>query len=332
MEKQEQGVAELSSRQRSQRYLIAGALSALLVSLTWLLFKWNADEVLQHYSFLLFLLSPILQGFIASIIAIKLGLSKLDHKISAGILGTFLMMAAMLAFAVEGVICLMMALPLTILGVLIGSAIAHGISACLEARRAYRIKVSIALAALPAIPLIDSMLIPEPEVHSASTSIIINATPEEIWPYLNNLPNIPAPSEWLFKAGVAHPLSTRTVGSGVGAERHCVLSTGDMPEIITKWEVNRLLEFKVLKTPPSMKELNPFGEVHAGHLEGFYNSRVGRFQLIPLPDGRTKVIGTSIYDHSFGPSWYWSLWTDKIVHDVHLRVLREVKKRAEANR
>ncbi|MBC8066272.1 MAG: hypothetical protein H7Y17_15685 [Chlorobia bacterium] len=102
-----------------------------------------------------------------------------------------------------------------------------------------------------------------------------------------------------------------------------------MRETISELVAGKRLVFKMHNTPPSMKEWNPFGEVHAPHLDGYYESLEGSFDLIPLPGGKTLLRGTSIYQHRYRPVTYWSWWTDKIVGEVQLSVMEEVKRRAE---
>ncbi|MBX3118862.1 MAG: hypothetical protein KF784_07330 [Fimbriimonadaceae bacterium] len=308
----------------------AGAITAAAVGLILGLVAFAIGGINLEYSLYFFALLPLLVGMIASGVLSIWGYFGFDKHLGAGLVACVLLSFGLLVFSFEGAICLLMAAPLILISMFVGSAIGCAIYNYIDDFKRQRMNVAVLILALPFVSVLNQQLAPPPQKNTTSTAIIIDAPANKIWPYLNNLPDIPAPNELLFRAGVAHPVSTRTLGSGVGAERHCELSTGDMPEVITRYEPNKLLEFKVLKTPPSMIEMNPFGEVHAAHLEGFYECRIGRFELIPLADGRTKVVGTSVYEHRFGPRWYWTLWTDKIVHDVHLRVLREVKKRAEA--
>jgi len=117
----------------------------------------------------------------------------------------------------------------------------------------------------------------------------------------------------------------------LGARRSCHLSTGEMPEVITRYEPGRCLEFRVLSTPPTMKELNPFHAVEARHLVGYYECLRGRFTLTRLPDGSTELTGTSWYRHRLAPALYWNLWTDEIVHEVHGRVLGAIQRRFALN-
>jgi hypothetical protein len=41
--------------------------------------------------------------------------------------------------------------------------------------------------------------------------------------------------------------------------------------------------------------------------------------------------GTNWYHHHLWPADYWQLWSDHIIHTIHLRVLNHVKHLSEAN-
>jgi hypothetical protein len=225
-----------------------------------------------------------------------------------------------LALAWEGVMCLAMALPVYAVTTAFGTAL----GCFLAEKNASRLSVS-ALALLPAGFWVEAQTARDGWHDEVTTETVINAPPSAIWPLLSNLSAMVEPSEFLFRNGIAHPISIQTKGGGVGASRTCVLSTGNMPEVITVWEPNRRLGFRVLSTPASMKELNPFGEVKAEHLKGYYECEYGEFNLTPLPGGRTKITGLSRYSCRFGPGLYWRMWTRKIVHDVHQRVFNEIR-------
>jgi transcription initiation factor IIE alpha subunit len=52
--------------------------------------------------------------------------------------------------------------------------------------------------------------------------------------------------------------------------------------------------------------------------------------LTPLPGGRTLLQGTSRYRNRMWPVSYWRLWSDAIVHQIHVRVFRHIKRLSEA--
>jgi hypothetical protein len=54
------------------------------------------------------------------------------------------------------------------------------------------------------------------------------------------------------------------------------------------------LAFRVTDQPAPMEELSPF-DVHPPHLDNFLVSRRGEVRLERLPDGRTRLVGTTWY-------------------------------------
>jgi hypothetical protein len=232
------------------------------------------------------------------------------------------------AAAMEGIVCVVMAAPfgagLAFVGVLFGYFLAR-------TRAGDGTLQSAAWLAIVAIVGIEGWHPPAPLEDRATTEIVIAATPERVWAELHDIRDLPPTDNFLFRFGVAHPVGTATDGQGVGAARLCKLSTGDMPEIVTVWKPGQELRFKVLSTPPSMRELGFFGQtIDAAHLHSAYASLEGGFKLEALPDGRTRVTGESHYLLNIAPAAYWNLWTEAIVHAVQRRVLEHVKTRAEA--
>jgi hypothetical protein len=62
---------------------------------------------------------------------------------------------------------------------------------------------------------------------------------------------------------------------------------------------------------------------------GADRSAGGQFLLTPLPGGRTRLEGTTWYRHGLAPAEYWRLWSDEIIHKIHMRVLKHIKEEAE---
>lgn len=170
----------------------------------------------------------------------------------------------------------------------------------------------------PALPLI-----------AVKSSVVINASPEKVWRNVVSFSELPPPTEMIFKLGVAYPIRAKISGCGVGAVRHCNFSTGPFVEPIEVWDEPRLLKFSVTKNPEPMQEWTPYREVHPAHLDGYLESRAGQFRLVPLDGGRTLLEGTTWYHHRLWPGIYWQLWSDHIIHTIHLRVLDHIKQLTE---
>lgn len=232
---------------------------------------------------------------------------------------------ALVALAVEGVVCLVMAAPLAIPLALMGGSIGYVIQ-----RR--RVDPSPALAAmllaLPGLMGLEHAAALQPRMLEVTSSVVVNAPPERVWRNVVTFSELPPPQEWIFQTGLAYPMRAEIQGTGVGAERHCVFSTGAFVEPITVWEKPRRLAFGVRDEPPPMVELSPY-RIHPRHLDHYFSAKAGEFRLTPLDGGRTLLEGTTWYQNRFWPESYWRSWSDGIVHRIHMRVLRHVKRLAE---
>ena len=77
-----------------------------------------------------------------------------------------------------------------------------------------------------------------------------------------------------------------------------------------------------------MNELTPYGHIDPKHLHGYFVSEHGQFALTELPGGRTRLEGTTWYKHGLWPAAYWQVWSEAIIHRIHLRVLRHIRDEA----
>jgi hypothetical protein len=82
--------------------------------------------------------------------------------------------------------------------------------------------------------------------------------------------------------------------------------------------------------PAPMHEWSPYAQVLPKHLHGYLISKQGQFRLTQLGPNRTLLEGTTWYQHGLWPAQYWRLWSDAIIHRIHLRVLTHIKTLSEA--
>jgi hypothetical protein len=170
----------------------------------------------------------------------------------------------------------------------------------------------------------------ENNIIAVTTSVKINASRETVWRNVIVFPELSAPTELLFKAGIAYPINATIDGQGIGAIRYCNFTTGSFVEPITKWDAPNLLSFDVLESPQPMKELS-FWDIDAPHLHDYFISKKGQFKLIKLSENETMLEGTTWYYNKIKPNFYWNLWSDYIVHEIHNRVLTHIKQTSEKN-
>jgi uncharacterized membrane protein YhaH (DUF805 family) len=239
----------------------------------------------------------------------------------------------LIATAFEGLICIIMMLPLAVPIVMLGALVGYFVVGLGPGQPRNLSKVALVLfALLPTMVGAEHLTKPEPLLFTCETSVVVDAPPENVWRHVVSFSDLDPPNDWLFRSGVAYPIRARIEGTGVGAVRHCEFSTGSFVEPIEVWDEPRLLRFAVTSNPAPMKEWNPLFEIHPPHLDGFLVSKQGQFLLTPLPGGKTLLNGSTLYQHGLWPASYWRLWSDPIIHRIHDRVLRHIKTLAEPHK
>lgn len=244
-------------------------------------------------------------------------------------LSTALVGVALFGLAVEGVICLIMAVPLAVVLALFGGLIGFVIQQRPTFSPNTLRVASIAFLLMPGLILLEHVAGETPPLYEVKTSVVIKANPETVWTHVVSFSQLAPPTERMFKTGIAYPIRADIRGRGVGAVRHCVFSTGEFVEPITVWDEPRLLRFDVTSQPRAMEELSLYSDLRPPHLENYLISRQGQFALTHLPDGSTLLEGTTWYQNRFWPAPYWHLWSDYIIHNIHKRVLLHIKSLSE---
>lgn len=248
------------------------------------------------------------------------------------LLSVALASAALIAVAIEGLICIVMAAPLGAVVAVFGGVMGYVIQRGARVERSPGIKLrafAVVFLALPVLMFVEHAEQREPSLREVRTSVTISAPPEEVWPQLIEFGELEPPTELMFKTGIAYPVRAEIDGLGVGAVRRCVFSTGAFVEPIEVWDEPRLLQFGVTAQPPVMDEMSPYNDLRPPHLNNYLQSRKGQFLLTRLPNGDTLLEGTTWYQNSFWPAEYWGVWSDQIIHRIHGRVLDHIKTRAE---
>jgi hypothetical protein len=284
---------------------------------------------LGGYGWGLFLGIPFMLGLAAAWIHGRGAQRTLPSSILVAMAALGLTAIAMLAMAIEGLLCIVMAVPIALPIALLGACAGHALQSS-PTRPDPRPIVSGLAFLVPALTWVEERPAVRPDWIELSTPMEVDAPPELVWPEVIAFSELEPPDEFLFRAGVAYPVRAEIEGSGVGALRRCVFSTGEFLEPIEAWDEPRCLEFGVLAQPRTMRELSPWGAIDPPHLTGTFVAHRGRFLLEPLPGGRTRLVGTTWYTNAMGPSLYWRAWSDAIVHAIHRRVLEAIRARAEA--
>jgi uncharacterized membrane protein YhaH (DUF805 family) len=279
--------------------------------------------VRRSYSTGLFLGVPFTIGYISSYIYNRRYPRSVGESIVIAVTSVTIAGGALIVFALEGLVCAVMALPLAFALALPGALLGRVV-----ARQSLEPGAGVGMALL--VPLFVAVEPrPAPPRHEVVTVVDIAAPPDVVWRYVVSFPELPPPTERLFRMGVAAPTRARIVGAGVGATRYCDFTTGSFVEPITAWEESRLLAFDITAQAPPMTEWSPYRDVNPPHLDGYFRATHGEFRLTPLPGGRTRLEGRTAYVVDMFPQRYWTLPAGRIVAAIHERVLRHIAALAE---
>ena len=299
--------------------------AAFVAVLPSFLLLWLCIYLFKEYGWSVFVGLPFVVGMLSALLT---GVHQKSHVvmcIGVASFASFMLGGLCFTLAMEGLICLAMAMPLAILMSILGGVVAYFIQA---AYHSSRLPPTILLSLLFLMGL-EKAENPQPVTFPVTSTMEIDAPPEVVWRHVVSFHELPPVEDWLFKAGLAYPLRAGIKGTGVGAVRHCVFSTGPFVEPITVWDEPRLLRFSVTKMPEPMQEWTFYEHVHPPHLDGYFQTTQGEFRLERLPDGHTRLHGTTWYHNDLWPAHYWKWWSDHLIHRIHLRVLKHVKQLAE---
>ena len=286
--------------------------------------------VLSSYGAAMFFGTPVVTGAIAAYLYNRGVAISVGKTLGHASLTILFACSGFLCVGIEGAICIAMALPimlpLGLFGALIGRAIAV---ATANPHRDEWAGMAGCMMVLPLIAIAEPTWQTTP-TFEVMTSVEIQAKPEEVWKQVVEFSDITSEQEWFFALGIASPQRAHIVGQGVGAIRHCEFTTGTFVEPITVWNPPFQLGFDVSEQPDPMVELTPYRHLHPPHLKHSFRSTRGQFRLIDLDNNRTRLEGRTWYKLEIYPLSYWTLWTDWIVHRIHLRVLNHIQKTAES--
>jgi len=307
---------------------LGSAVMSLLLTLPFgFALTYFSTNHLKSYGWGLFLALPFDMGQCSSLIYGYRQSRTMEGSIAVALTTVTLLGIGLLGLAVEGLVCILMAAPIAMLMAVFGALIGHSFQAWNRSQSPAM--MSALLLAMPFFLSSEYLTRPQPRTFQVQSEILVNASPEVVWREVVAFAEIPPPREMLFKAGIAYPIRAEILGHGAGATRRCIFSTGAFVEPIEVWDEPRLLKFSVSENPPSLHELSPYGHIEPAHLRGYFVSSKGQFLLTELPGGKTRLTGSTWYSSALWPEEYWKLWSDYIIHRIHLRVLEHIRRQAE---
>ncbi|WP_294124105.1 SRPBCC family protein [Sphingomonas sp.] len=282
--------------------------------------------VFHAYGWGLFVLTPFVVGITTGFLVNRHELQSMKATNGLVLLSAALGCFGLILFALEGLICLILASPLGALAAIAGGAVG---------RRAARIGKDpmgpiYCVALLPAMFMVDAAF-PPTTTFPTSESIIVEAAAPKVWDAVISDELIQVPPTLAGRLGLAYPQRAHLSGRRVGAVRTGYFSTGETREQVTNWDEGRSLGFMVLTQPPAMKEMSPYQRVHAPHVNGYFETGETQFLLEPLGPQRTRLTIRAAHRLKIDPIIYWEPIARWAASSNTRRVLQDLKLKAETD-
>ncbi len=229
----------------------------------------------------------------------------------------------------EGLICIVFALPITLLSSSIG-----GIGAGLLARW-YRKPSRTTLACVAFLPMLIApleMQAPFPQqVRTVETQIEIRAPAATVWNNIEQVRTI-APEEirptWTHAIGFPRPVAATLSYKGVGGVRHASFERGLVfIETVTAWNPDHALAFSIKADTEHIPPTTLDEHVTIGGR--YFDVLKGEYRLASEPNGTVVLHLSSQERLSTDFNGYAGLWTDAVMRRLQRSILEVVKARCE---
>ena len=229
----------------------------------------------------------------------------------------------------EGTICIVMASPAIYVALLLG-----GLSMRLLCLKVWKTKALYSVALLPLLVLF-APLEPMPETYQVTDTILINATPEQVWQTINNIDNIePAgfyqESQLLPFMQVPTPKSAITIWENNQWVRKCEWHGGiKFDEPLISQIPNRQLRWQFVFYPNSVppKTLDDHVTINGEHFKLLH----GQYDLEPVNHTATKLTFNVTYRISTNMNFYAGFWGRWVMDEFVEDTLGLYKNRLESN-
>ena len=246
-------------------------------------------------------------------------------------LAGLLFMAAAIGFQLEGLICVILWLPLVLAMSTLGGILAGGLLDSRASAGTRRFCVA-AVALLPFVggPL-EALRERETEIRTAHVSIEIAASPARVWKQIRTVPRITEAEHGFslsHRLGFPRPTEALLEGTGVGAVRYARFEGGVLfVEKVTEWEEGKRLSFSIAADTKNIPPTTFDEHVTIGG--PYFDVLHGSYWIEPRGPDRVVLHLASDQRLSTGFNFYSHWWTEWLMNDLQSYILRIIKARAE---
>ena len=236
-----------------------------------------------------------------------------------------------LALVWEGIICVIIWLPLVLILSSAGGVTAGIFHRIFKSRRDRNYCVAVvALLPFVAAPF-EQFRSTTSEVRTVRTQIRIHASPQIVWNQIKAVPMI-GEQEHSFSfshlLGFPRPLEAKLVGEGLGAVRYATFERGVLfVETITEWDERHRLSFSIRADAEHIPPTTFDEHVTIGGR--FFDVLTGAYEIENAVGGDVVLHLTSNQRLSTRFNFYSHFWTEYLMADLQNYILRIIEKRCE---
>jgi hypothetical protein len=190
----------------------------------------------------------------------------------------------------EGLVCIIMAIPLVagcaLIGYLIGLVIRR------FTKKTDQLKLSVLPFTFLAITFATNQIWKgDGSASAVTTSMILNASVSTVYDHIKHVDTVIATPHWFHDLGLPYPYKCIMTAEEVGGKRICEFDAGVITETIVELEKNKLLRMAVSDYQMPGK--------------GWFSFKEDRYEVEQVNEG-TKITRTTTYLSKLRPRLYWN--------------------------
>ncbi len=277
-------------------------------------------------------LVPFVIGFLAVYWSNSEKKGTWGHGTTAPLGPLFVLLSLAFLLGREGVICIILALPVTLPFACLGGWCA---TFMLRRELAGKNRSPLLLTMVIFLPHIFAPLENQHTIPSTlrvvKTQIEINTNPRTAWQNIERVRAI-QPDEQHFSLvhmiGFPRPVEATLSHPGVGGVRHATFAGGVLfIETITRWEPEKELVFAIKADPASIPPTTLDPHVTIGGQ--YFDVLEGRYWIEPVGEHRVILHLESTHRLSTRFNFYSRWWSDFIMRDIQNNILKIIRQRCE---
>ncbi len=278
------------------------------------LFLWIGFFLLHTgmivYGVSFFIILPFVLGYIFG------NYGNRNDKIRGLVIAICLFLLILFIVELEGLICILMSLPLIIICIYLGilTNIAKNKIKKEKDEQEDLLKKSIFPFCLFLFLGITEGVANKQikDVNEVRTEIILEYSSEEVYETIKSVDTLDAPKPFLMRLDLPVPLKCLLEEEKVGGIRRCFFEKGDIVERVTKLEKAKILQMDVI-------EYNLTGRTWLGFKEAIYTFE-------DLGDSACKMTRITTYTSELHPRFYWEPLEQLGISQEHEYVFRNLVK------